>query len=130
MNRFLLIVFTVFSGVMCHSAPMVAEAPVSGYGTPVTISVSTGPAGAWTKVPTTQTTGRMGIILDIPASATGPLVGHLGNCTSTAVATTVRPIEIAKGSDYTYISMRDDVCLWMITLHTAAENIHVQEIKQ
>ena len=130
MKRLLVLLSALLVAVLCHSAPIVAEAPINGYGTPVTISISTGPAGAWTKVPTTQTSGRMGIFIDVPQSNAGRIVGHLGNCTSTSIATTVRPIEFSTTTESGYLSMREDVCLWAITTHTAAENVHIQEIKQ
>lgn len=110
-----------------HAAQPVAEAPVNGYGTPATISIST---STLTMVPTTQTTGRIGIYLDNPATNNARVVGFIGNCTSTALASTIRPIEIAQATNSSYFPLRDDVCLWLISLHTSAENIHIQEVKQ
>ena len=115
-----------------HAAPPVAEAPINGFGTPVTVSISTdtGAAAAWTKIPTSQTSGRLGVFLDVPNTNTGRIVGHFGNCTSTSIATSVRPIEIAPSSNSSYFPIREDVCLWLVTLHTAAESVHYQEVKQ
>lgn len=131
MKKFLIFSSFMFLFVMCHSAPPVAEAPISGYGTPVTISVS---SNTLTKVPTTQTSGRMGIVIRNPSTNLGNIAGHMGDCTSTAVASTVQPFLIVTSSSsaHQYISMREDVCLWLISLNflTSAQNVHVQEVKQ
>lgn len=108
-------------------APMVEEATILGYGTPATISISN---SAWTKVPTTAYGSRSGFVVSVPASNNANMVGHLANCTSTAIATTVRPIEIIKGNGFTLFPAGNGVCLWLLSLHSGAENAHVQEIAQ
>lgn len=110
------------------SAPPVAEAPIKSVGTPVTVSIST---FTLTKVPTSQTSGRMGIFLDNPASNTYRVVGFMGDCTSTALANTIRPIEVSTTTNSSYFPLREDVCLWLMSLHpSAAESIHYQEVMQ
>lgn len=115
--------------VMSHSAPPVAEAPIKDYGTPVTIAIS---STTLTMVPSSQTSGRIGIVFDNPNSNTGYMVGFFGNCTSTALANTIRPFEFDPDTNSTFISMREDVCLWLLNTNTAAasENAHYQEVKQ
>lgn len=122
-----IVAFILAIGSLIHGAPMTMEAPIRDYGTPTTVSIST---SAWTMVPTTSTTGRIGIYVDVPATANASMVAHIGNCTSTAVATTVRPIEIVKGEQSSYFPLRDDVCLWVLSLHSAAESLHYQEVKK
>lgn len=115
------------------AAPLVTESPVNGYGTPVTLAVS---STTFTKLPTTQTSGRVGVYVTNPS--TRPVAGFFGDCTSTALATTIRPIQFALVTAGTgdantqYFSMREDVCLWLIELQTdtASQNVHYQEIKQ
>ena len=126
-NIFIASMFGLFLTTYADAAVPTAEAPVNGYGTPVTVSIST---STLTMVPTSQTSGRMGIFIDNPASNSAVMVGFFGNCTSTALASTIRPIEIAPSSNSTYLPMREDVCLWLISLHTSAQNIHYQEVKQ
>lgn len=111
-----------------EAAPVtVKENSITSVGTPTTVSIST---SAWTKVPATSTlSSRNGLAVSLPASATAVMVGHFGGCTSTAVATTVRPMELAKGS-FIFVPVSNDVCLWLLSLNTSAENVHVQEIKQ
>ncbi len=111
----------------CLAATPVAEAPIKDFGVPVTISIST---STLTKVPSSQTSGRMGIFIDAPYTNNARVVGFFGNCTSTALAATIRPIEIAPATNTGYISLREDVCLWLVSLHTAAESIHYQEVLQ
>lgn len=129
MRKLIVFAFLIGISVYCHAAPPVAEAPINGFGTPVTIAIS---STTLTKVPSSQTEGRMGIFLDVPATNTGRVVGFLGNCTSATVAATIRPIEIAPGNNSSYFSIREDVCLWVINLNTgaASENSHYQEVKQ
>ena len=131
MKNFLGSVVVLF-GLMAASsgdcAPFAAEAPVIAYGTPTTVSVS---ESAWTKVPASQTiNGRMALIVDVPATSNANMVGHLGDCTSTSIATTVRPLEFIKSSGFAVIGVNPGVCLWMLSLHSGAENVHVQEVKQ
>lgn len=116
---------------VCSAAPPVMETPILGYGTPVTVSIS---STTLTKVPTTQTSGRVGIFLNNPTTNAQPVSGFYGNCTSTALAATIRPITISTNtaSNFQYFSMREDVCLWLISLDVAAASapIHYQEVKQ
>lgn len=124
---FTMLGFMLGSAVCVWAAPPVAEAPIKSYGTPVTLSIST---STLTKAPTSQTSGRMGIFIDNPNTNTARVVGFLGNCTSTALASTIRPIEIAPSSNSSYFPAREDVCLWLLSLHTSAESIHYQEVLQ
>lgn len=121
------------TGAIYAAGALVVESPINGYGTPVTIAIS---STTLTKVPSSQTSGRVGIFISNPASnPVTPMAGFLGNCTSTALANTIRPIEIATSSSTTtnrYFSMREDVCLWLLSLDTTAStrNVHYQEVKQ
>ena len=126
----------LFAGclLMCgyvQAAPLVSEAPINGYGTPVTISVS---STTFTKVPSSQTSGRMGVFVSLPQGNTG-MVGFYGDCNSTSIATTVRPIEISTATGmfgFGYFSMREDVCLWLLSLNTnvSSQTLNYQEVKQ
>jgi hypothetical protein len=117
----------LYASVSYAGKPLVAEAPINAVGTPVTVSIST---STLTKVPTTNTAGRAGFFLDNPATNSGRMVGFLGNCTSTAVASTIRPVEIAPSTNSDFYPISDQICLWLISLNTAAENVHYQEVKQ
>lgn len=104
------------------------ELSIGAFGTPHTISVST---SAWTKVPSSTTLNRRtGYIVSNPATNSANMVAHLGNCSSTTIATTVRPQEILKGNGFVFEPNDANVCLWMLSLHTSAENVHVQEVAQ
>lgn len=113
--------------VMLLAAPPVAEAPIKSYGTPVTVTIDN---STLTKVPTTQTSGRVGVFIGIPSANTGDIVGFFGNCTSTALANTIRPLKYSKSSNSALIPIREDVCMWLITTHSAPESIHYQEVLQ
>lgn len=131
MKKLLAGIFFVSCSV--YAAPPVMEAPINGYGTPTTIAIS---STTMTKVPSSQTSGRVGIFISNPStSGPNPITGFFGNCTSNSVANTVRPIEIAASSTTTtnrYFSMREDVCLWLLSQDSSAatQNVHYQEVKQ
>lgn len=114
--------------VNAASSPALSvESSIREVGTPTTVSIST---SVWTMVPAASTlTGREGLMVSLPTTLNAVVVGHLADCTSTAIATTVRPLEFAKGG-FVFVPVGSDVCLWVMSLHTAAESIHVQEIGQ
>jgi hypothetical protein len=127
MRKTVLFLFATLSTMALKASPLGTETPIRSYGTPTTVSIST---SAWTLVPASQSlSGQTGILVSLPASASAVMVGHLASCTSTSVATTVRPLEIAKGG-FVLVPVADNVCLYLLSLHTAAESAHVQEIKQ
>ena len=112
---------------LAHAAPPVAEAPINRVGTPVTVSID---ETNLTRVPTSQTSGRAGIFFAVPSGNTGDIVGFFGNCTSTALASTISPVQFIRGSSSSLIPLREDVCLWLITTHSANEDVHYQEVMQ
>lgn len=118
----------IFGLGLAHAGkPLVAEAPPDSVGTPVTVSIS---EATLTKVPTSQTAGRVGIFIDNPATNNARVVGFYGNCTSTALASTIRPIEIAPGTNSDFYPMSERICLWLLSLHSGAESVHYQEVMQ
>ena len=128
MKKIALFALATLATIAVKASPLVQETPVKSVGTPTTVSIST---SAWTLVPAASSvSGRSGLIVDAPATLNANLVGHLGGCTSTAVATTVRPIEVIKGESQIDLPIGDSVCLWLLSLHSAAESIHVQEYKK
>jgi len=131
MKLVIAVILVFFVGILCYGAPISAEAPIIGFGTPVTIAVS---STTLTKVPSSQTSGRMGIFVSLPQLNSG-MVGFYGDCTSTSLASTIRPIEISTATGMSpsrYFSMREDVCLWLLSLNTAtsSQNLNYQEVKQ
>lgn len=103
------------------------ELSFSAFGTPTTLSVST---SAWTLAPAASSlTSRTGVTVSVPASNTANIVAHVGDCPSTAVAISVRPMELIRGNGFTFFPVNNDACVWLLSLHTAAENVHVQEFK-
>jgi len=134
MRLFFVLVTTLILPVWAGAAPLYTETPVNGFGTPASISIS---STTPTMVPSTQTSGRTGVWISLPYNTpTGlPVVGFYGNCSATSVASTIRPIEIVSSTTTTnnrYFSMREDVCLWLISLDTtsASRTIYYQEVKQ
>jgi len=104
------------------------EVSISTVGTSTTIEIST---SAWTLVPAASSlSGRNGLTVSVPSTNNANIVAHPGNCISTAVATTVRPYEVAKGNGFTLFPFDNSVCLWALSLHTSTESVHVVEIAQ
>jgi len=107
----------------------VAEEPVREISTAFTVSVST---SDWTKttgfgVATTRAR-RAGIKCSNPATNNAAVVGILSIGTPSE-ATTVRPIEIQTGEN-PFIPAGDSIDLYLLSLHTSAENVHCQEVGQ
>lgn len=128
MKKWLYAVPLLFLSVYVHAGkPLVAEAPVNEVGTGTTVSIST---SAWTKVPTSQTSGRTGIKVCNPSNNSGTMYGVMSsNSSSPTEATSVRPIEIQAGEN-PIIPISDRLYLYLISGHSAAESAHVQEIRQ
>jgi len=119
--------------VLVYSAPIFTESPINGYGTPVTISIS---STTLTKVPSSQASGRVGVYVNNPS--TSSVAGFFGDCTSTSLASTIRPIQLSQTTANLipfgprYFPIREDVCLWLILIQTDTPsiNIHYQEVKK
>lgn len=125
-----LLLLSVFVSLINAEPTQVIETSIGRVGTPITVSIST---SVWTKVPTSRTlSNRTEVIVDEPASNTANMVAHYNVCSSTfsSVATTVRPIEIIKGEQDRPYEIDGNTCLWVLSLHTAAENLHYQEVSR
>lgn len=124
-------VYLLCAGMAYAGSPTI-EDPIYRYGTPTAVLVST---GSYTKVPATSSLShRTALLVDNTSTNTAIMHGHIGNCTSTSVSTStvLGPIEIAPSTNGGIIPIGSgsDVCLWIVTRHTSAENITVQEISQ
>lgn len=123
-------------GAMCLFGGLVNAGEIeriSGYYAPQTLSVST---TAWTRIPSTTTVAavssrRIGVYVDVPSTSNANMVGIFDSCsaTSSSVATTIRPIELIKGSEAYFFPLSPSVCLYLMSLHTSAENVHYQEVR-
>ena len=110
------------------SSPLVAEAPVNSVAAATTVSIST---STWTLVPTSNTAGRFGVLVNNPSGNNARMVGVLSTNSSTPTeATTVRPLEFAPATDFTFLPVSDKIYVYLLSLHTSAESVHVQEVKQ
>ncbi len=133
MKKYALFFLSFFAYGYAHSAAaLVNESPILGYGIPVTIAIS---STTLTKVPSTQTSGRFGIFVSNPSTNSGSISGFMGDCNSTTLASTIRPIVFSTTPsqyNFNFLSMREDVCLWLISENTAAAsaNLHYQEVKK
>ena len=129
----------LFFGLILFACPFlksegipVRQAPIKTVVTPVSVAIS---SFTFTKVPTSQTVGRMGIIVSNPWANLSPISGYYGNCTSSSAVAAVSPVWIAISSNTTnndkYISMREDVCLWLVNMGAVGNvNLHYQEVAQ
>lgn len=128
MKRLFITLGLSFVAVVAFAAPRVEEMPITAVGTATTVSIST---AAWTVVPTaTSLTSRNGMLVSVPSTNNANVVGVIDVCGGTSVATTIRPIEVSKGNGFTLFPIDPGVCLYLISLDTAAENVHVIEVKQ
>lgn len=115
------------------SAESMSQQPIMQVSSPTAVSVSTSqytnatPSGV-----RTMTTTLNLILIDNPSTNTATVHGHIWNCTSTSFSTsTIKgPIEIAPASNGGYIALPSDMCLWLVSRHTAAETVYVQGASQ
>lgn len=126
MKKLLVLLILAVSFGTVH-ADNVREVPFTSASGSETVSIS---SFTFTKIPTTQVDGRWGFYVGVPSTNTGDIVGVAGNCTSTSVATTVRPIQMIKGTSSYFFKYNQGMCLWLITTHTSAENVHVEQVIQ
>jgi len=128
MKKALLAGAVMMLGAVAFAAPRVSEQSVTDVGTATAVSIST---SAWTKVPASSSlTSRTQIRIGLAAGLNAGMGGILGDCdTSPSEAITVTPRVYAKGASYV-VEVYQDVCLYLVSLHTAAENADVQEEKK
>ena len=94
-----------------------------------TVSVST---SAWTKVPTTSTSGTTLILFSNPASNSSSIaVCPSASSVIPGEATTVLNMELQPG-EYDWFHFYGSLNFWAISLNGAsgAENLHIKEFKQ
>lgn len=127
MKSLLFLGLLLFPGALF--ARTVAEEPVRELATAHTVSIAT---HTWTKATsvTSATTlkRRAGVKCSNPATSNAAMVGILSIGTPSE-ATTIRPIEIQEGEN-PFIPAGDGIDLYLLSLHTAAENAHCQEVGQ
>lgn len=128
MKNWLFAVILLFSATAVYAVPPTREQSITAVGTPTTVVVST---SAWTKVPATSSlTGRHGILVDVPTGNTAGMAGVLDSCSGTNVAISVRPLEFTKADSFKDLPLPDSVCLYMLSLHSSTESVHVQEYQK
>lgn len=102
------------------------EAPIFNYGTPVSTDIST---STWTRVPSSNLTGRAGFFITNKSTNTANMFGHFGSSTTPTLATSVRPI-VFKAGITMYIPASSDVVIWLLSGASSSETVDVQEVKQ
>lgn len=118
----------VVCGVTAKAGMWGREVSISEGGTSTTVSIST---SAWTKVPAASSLARRaGMVVSVPSTNNANVVGDLGSCSGYSSATSIRPLEFVKGAGFILVPIDDNLCLYLLSLHTAAENVHVKEIRQ
>jgi hypothetical protein len=110
------------------AAVSVFEQQITSVGSGATISVST---FSWTKVPASNLSNRAGVLVNNPSSNSAVMVGILStNSTAPTEATTIRPLEFAPSTDFTLVPISQGVYLYLMSINTSAENVHVQDVGQ
>lgn len=121
-----LVIIVGYSG-LCH-AIRTEEMGTSKHSDAHTLSVST---SAWTEASDVNTLAdRSGIRCANPATNNAAVYGIISDDgVAPSEATSVHPIEIGTGEN-PFIPLRNNQGLYLISGHTAAENVHCQEIGQ
>lgn len=73
-----------------------------------------------------------GLLINNPQSNTDVFHGHLGGCSSTGISTsTVRgPFQFAPAANTAFISIGEDVCLWLVSEGVSPSSVTVQGVRQ
>lgn len=126
MKRYVL--FSLFlliaSGV--HAAFNTKEETINRIGTATTVSIST---SSWTLCPSASTrANRAGVYVNNPSTSSASMAGIL-SASSPSEATTIQPLEFQSG-EWALIPIGNGINLYLLSLHTSAENAHCQEIGQ
>lgn len=138
MNHFVLAAALVcFGSQKALAATEVYELPISSATQPAAISIA---SAAWTNATpaAVKLTDMAGIAIGNPSSNARDMFGFLSDCTTPTYSTTsIRgPFEIpvatvtAGGYKASFIPMTEDMCLWLVGRHTAAEAVTVQGVKR
>jgi hypothetical protein len=126
-NRIVLFLIAVlFSGAV-HASPPTQEMPVYPCADAFTVTLTT---YSWTRVPTTNCSGRSLIVLNNPASNTANIVGHVTTATTTSISTTTKTIELIKGAGDSGRGISEEGYLWLMSLAASAESVSGQEFRQ
>lgn len=128
MKKLMVIGFFLLCANSVH-ALSVNDKPVYDVTVATTVSVST---SAWTRVPPTwadNTESRLGVEVSNPKTNNATIVGVISISTYVAgvsEATTIRPIELEAGENELF-KIGSKLYLYLLSLHTSAENVHIQE---
>ncbi len=127
-RRLLLALAGLFLAAGAQAYEATKELSIAGYGTATQVALTT---HSWTCVGCTSTLNRRGMItVTVPATNTGNVKFHWGNCSSTSLATATVTSEMLKGNGFTVLPTEVGTCIWGLTLHSATENIGYQELRQ
>jgi hypothetical protein len=123
----LLLSFLLCAGVVHAGKPLVAEAPINAVGSATCLTIST---SAWTAVPTTVTTGRVGLYVTEIGTAAANMSGQLGTSLPADPAS-YGPILLKPGLTQ-YHGLSDAVTLYLRSLNAGvgSEQVCTQEVKQ
>ncbi len=122
----LVICVILSSVIVSKAAPFTVDYPLKACADPTAVSIST---SAWTQVPASQCAGRTVVVVANIAANNAAMGAYVEESTTASVAITITPIEIAVGSVLT-IHLADTQYLFLVSLHTSAENADIQEFRQ
>lgn len=92
------------------------------------VSVASAP---WTQLITSNLIKRDGVLINNPSTNSGNLFIHLSTVTTApTISTNTAIIEIKPSDSTATLSVSEDIHIFGITTHTAAETIYLQEFRQ
>lgn len=131
MKHFLFAVALICFGSSVAGAVDSFELPISSVTAPAAVSVS---SSAWTNVTPAAVKLQFmsGILIDNPSTNNAAMHGFISDCTTpTASTVTIKgPIELPTANSGGFVSITEEMCLWLVGRHTAAESVMVQGVKQ
>ena len=114
------------------AGPDALEIPISSYSAVTSVSVST---SAWTNATPAEVrlTDLWAVLVDNPSTNSAIMHGHLWGCASAPTASTSTykgPIELTAADPAYELHITEDLCLWLVSRHTAAESVMVQGVRK
>jgi hypothetical protein len=128
MKNWLFAVILLFAASVARAGqPLVSEAPINAVGSVTCLAIST---SAWTAVPTTNLTGRVGLYVTVIGTAAANMSGQLGTSTPSDPAS-YGPILFKPGLTQ-YHGISDAVNLYLRSLNAGvgSEQVCSQGVKQ
>lgn len=126
----------ILAALLGLAAPAAAadtiEVPISSYSAVTAVSIA---SHAWTNATpaAVRLTDLSEVLVDNPSSNSAAMHGHVWGCVTAPTASTSTykgPVELTAADPAYRLAITEDLCLWLVSRHTAAESVMVQGVRR